>query len=174
VAITFLYSAVAGISFSPLEHSVRGRGLTLPRSPHDWNFDSIPDHHLIACCYWEYARESAFLKQFKSRCVEANRNPQPLSQAFDLVGKDARTVLSIGTVAAAPNPATAGAPGLAAANPATPEEAGLTAANPVTAEKAGSFPPLNLNSPLSTFSHRQFPCRLAISFRSREGNRQIP
>ena len=67
--------------------------------PHDWNFDSIPDHHLIACCYWEYARESIFLKKFKSRCVEANRNPQPLSQAFDLVGKDARTVLSIGTVA---------------------------------------------------------------------------
>jgi len=89
--------------------------------PHDWNFDSIPDHHLIACCYWEYARESIFLKKFKSRCVEANRHPQPLSQAFDLVGKDARTILSIGTVAnsfllgfgfdteAAPNPATAGA-----------------------------------------------------------------
>src|SRR6266436_4822903 len=87
---------------------------------HHWNFDSIPDHHLIACCYWEYARESAFLKKFKSRCVEANRNPQPLSQAFDLVGKDARTVLSIGTVAnsfllgfgfdpeAASNPVTAG------------------------------------------------------------------
>src|SRR6266849_6124669 len=87
--------------------------------PHDWNFDSIPDHHLIACCYWEYARESVFLKKFKSRCVEANRNPQPLSKAFDLVGKDARTVLSIGTVAnsfllgfgfdpeAALNPATA-------------------------------------------------------------------
>src|SRR6266436_6334348 len=70
-----------------------------PLKPHDWNFDSIPDHHLIACCYWEYARESTFLKKFKSRCVEANRNPQPLSQAFDLVGKDARTVLSIGTVA---------------------------------------------------------------------------
>jgi len=91
--------------------------------PHDWNFDSIPDHHLIACCYWEYARESIFLKKFKSRCVEANRNPQPLSQAFDLVGKDARTILSIGTVAnsfllgfgfdpkAAPNPATAGEAG---------------------------------------------------------------
>src|SRR6266849_4847454 len=70
-----------------------------PLEPHDWNFDSIPDHHLIACCYWEYARESTFLKKFKSRCVEANRNPQPLSKAFDLVGKDARMVFSIGTVA---------------------------------------------------------------------------
>ncbi len=68
-------------------------------APHDWNFDSVPNHHLIACCYWEYARESAFLRDFKSRCVEANRNPKPLAEVFELVGKDARRVLSIGTVA---------------------------------------------------------------------------
>lgn len=68
-----------------------------PIEPSNWNFDHIPDHHLIACCYWEYARESAFLREFKSRCVEANRNPKPLAAAFDLCGKDARRVLSIGT-----------------------------------------------------------------------------
>jgi hypothetical protein len=68
-------------------------------APGDWNFDSIPDHHLIACCHWEYARESSFLRAFKSRCVEANRNPKPLAEAFQLVGKDARRVLSIGPVA---------------------------------------------------------------------------
>lgn len=28
----------------------------------DWNFDKIPDSELIACCYWEYARESAFIR----------------------------------------------------------------------------------------------------------------
>lgn len=67
--------------------------------PLDWNFDSIPDRHLIACCYWEYARESRFLRAFKSRCVKANRDPKPLAEAFELCGKDARLVMSIGSVA---------------------------------------------------------------------------
>ena len=25
----------------------------------DWNFDTVPDTERVACCYWEYARESA-------------------------------------------------------------------------------------------------------------------
>ena len=65
----------------------------------DWNFDSIPDSQLVACCYWEYARESAFLRAFKSHCVQANRNRRPLPEAFDLCGLDARRVLTIGAVA---------------------------------------------------------------------------
>ena len=28
----------------------------------DWNFDGVPDGELVACCYWEYARESAFIR----------------------------------------------------------------------------------------------------------------
>ncbi len=28
----------------------------------DWNFDAVPDAELVACCYWEYARESAFIR----------------------------------------------------------------------------------------------------------------
>jgi hypothetical protein len=31
-------------------------------SEFDWNFDSVPANELIACCYWEYARESAFIR----------------------------------------------------------------------------------------------------------------
>ena len=27
-----------------------------------WNFDAVPDGELKACCYWEYARESAFIR----------------------------------------------------------------------------------------------------------------
>src|SRR5437660_9835970 len=27
-------------------------------SPLNWNFDSVPDDEIIACCLWEYARES--------------------------------------------------------------------------------------------------------------------
>lgn len=29
----------------------------------DWNFDGVPDGELIACCYWEYARESKFIRE---------------------------------------------------------------------------------------------------------------
>lgn len=29
----------------------------------DWNFDAVPDAELVACCYWEYARESAFIRK---------------------------------------------------------------------------------------------------------------
>ncbi len=31
--------------------------------PIEWDFDSIPDSELVACCYWEYARESAFITE---------------------------------------------------------------------------------------------------------------
>lgn len=33
----------------------------------EWNFDNVPTDELVACCYWEYARESAFLLDFKKR-----------------------------------------------------------------------------------------------------------
>jgi hypothetical protein len=33
----------------------------------DWNFDGVPDDELVACCYWEYARESAFIRRIKRR-----------------------------------------------------------------------------------------------------------
>jgi hypothetical protein len=29
----------------------------------EWNFDCVPDAELVACCYWEYARESAFIRE---------------------------------------------------------------------------------------------------------------
>ncbi|MGO9245885.1 MAG: hypothetical protein ACLPT4_12215 [Verrucomicrobiia bacterium] len=32
-----------------------------PLHPHDWNFDSVPDSELVACCWWEYSRESKSL-----------------------------------------------------------------------------------------------------------------
>jgi hypothetical protein len=28
----------------------------------EWNFDNVPNDELVACCYWEYARESAFIR----------------------------------------------------------------------------------------------------------------
>jgi hypothetical protein len=34
-----------------------------PLHSHEWNFvkDKVPDSELLACCYWEYARESTFV-----------------------------------------------------------------------------------------------------------------
>lgn len=36
----------------------------------EWNFDRVPDAELVACCYWEYARESAFIREVRRRCLE--------------------------------------------------------------------------------------------------------
>ncbi len=33
----------------------------------DWNFDTVPDNQLVACCYWEYARESTFIRETLQR-----------------------------------------------------------------------------------------------------------
>jgi len=29
---------------------------------HDWNFGDVPEDELVACCYWEFARESASIR----------------------------------------------------------------------------------------------------------------
>lgn len=34
-----------------------------PLHPHEWNFDKVPDSELVACCWWEYARESALMRK---------------------------------------------------------------------------------------------------------------
>jgi hypothetical protein len=34
----------------------------------DWNFEAVPDDELVACCYWEYARESGFIRDVRERC----------------------------------------------------------------------------------------------------------
>src|SRR5216684_7591220 len=43
----------------------------------DWNFDNVPDGELVACCYWEYARESAFiretLRQYRDWCLAGGK-----------------------------------------------------------------------------------------------------
>jgi len=36
----------------------------------DWNFDAVPANELVACCYWEYARESAFIRDLRKRSLE--------------------------------------------------------------------------------------------------------
>jgi hypothetical protein len=42
--------------------------MTLVRE--DWDFRSVQNGELIACCYWEYARESAFIRKLRERSWE--------------------------------------------------------------------------------------------------------
>ena len=32
-------------------------------SKFEWDFDNVPNDELVACCYWEYARESTFIRR---------------------------------------------------------------------------------------------------------------
>jgi len=58
----------------PGEHAAAGKG-DLPEV--EWNFDNVPDGELVACCYWEYARESAFiremLRQYRDWCLAGGK-----------------------------------------------------------------------------------------------------
>jgi hypothetical protein len=36
-------------------------------SAFDWNFDAVSDSELVACCYWEYARESLGIRELQRR-----------------------------------------------------------------------------------------------------------
>ena len=35
----------------------------------EWDFDDVPDGELIACCFWEYARESHFIRGVRELCL---------------------------------------------------------------------------------------------------------
>ena len=59
----------------------------------DWTFDAVPDGELVACCYWEYARESAFIRELRQRCMKE----QQLEGARDKqLHHDLQRVQSIG------------------------------------------------------------------------------
>lgn len=59
----------------------------------EWNYSKIPDKELIACCFWEYARESAFIRDLRQRCLESRRGDKGNS---DPVYKDTDKLLSLG------------------------------------------------------------------------------
>ncbi len=37
-------------------------GVSGPLEPEDWDFSEVPNQELMSCCYWEYARESDFIR----------------------------------------------------------------------------------------------------------------
>ncbi len=57
-------------------------------SEFDWNFAAVPDLELVACCYWEYARESAFLVDLKrdwDAWAGSGRCPEVLAQGINRI-----------------------------------------------------------------------------------------
>ncbi len=42
-------------------------------SEYDWNFNSVPDKELVPCLLWEYARESAFIRDVRQQCIQSWR-----------------------------------------------------------------------------------------------------
>ncbi|MCX6908404.1 MAG: hypothetical protein NTY01_10220 [Verrucomicrobia bacterium] len=67
-----------------------------PLTEFDWNFDKVPDNELVACCYWEYARESAFLRRLRQRCYA---NYRAGGRRDDELHSDMQKVQSIGQIA---------------------------------------------------------------------------
>lgn len=59
----------------------------------DWNFDAVPDPELVACCYWEYARESVFIRELRRRCM---KDQQAAGERDEKLHKDLQRVQSIG------------------------------------------------------------------------------
>ena len=67
---------------TPLENQTRlttnPSAADLPPGPlpkTEWNFDPVPAAEIIACCWWEYARESAFIRDVHRRCSACSQPP---------------------------------------------------------------------------------------------------
>jgi hypothetical protein len=69
-----------------------------PLSKAEWNFDDIPESELRACVYWEYARESGFLRDLKNRCQSPETRQMTNAQAWKWVGFDIEKVQALGPV----------------------------------------------------------------------------
>lgn len=62
----------------------------------DWNFDSVPDDELVACCYWEHARESGFIQDVRQRCLDPKWKKMVNSELAKYCGNDVERIQSIG------------------------------------------------------------------------------
>jgi hypothetical protein len=62
----------------------------VPPSEHEWNFDKsrVPDWQVRICCYWEYARESSFIRSVRERCRQIVGKGLKREQRHEWVGAD--------------------------------------------------------------------------------------
>lgn len=64
--------------------------------PEEWDFSEVPNEELIACCYWEYARESEFIREVKRRCIDPASREMTNTQLWEHCGHDLERIQSIG------------------------------------------------------------------------------
>ena len=65
-----------------------------PPDPVEWDFENVPDSELEACALWEYARESAWMRDLKQRCEDPVFWTMSNLPAHEFVGKDIERVQS--------------------------------------------------------------------------------
>lgn len=66
------------------------------RDPHNWDFSEVSTGELEACCWWEYARESKFIREVKRRCEDPKAMEMTNSQLWKYCGNDIERIQSIG------------------------------------------------------------------------------
>jgi len=59
----------------------------------EWDFSKVPNNELAGCCWWEYARESAFIRDVRKRCLESRRTDAPNDEQLH---QDLQKLQSIG------------------------------------------------------------------------------
>ena len=64
--------------------------------PAEWQFEAVPERELVACCYWEYARESAFIRDVRRRCLDPKWREMTNTRLAKLCGNDIERIQSIG------------------------------------------------------------------------------
>jgi hypothetical protein len=68
-----------------------------PLSESEWNFDSVESEELEVCCYWEYARESKFIRSVRERFRGIAGSALDFKNHQEIVGSDfMKIVASIG------------------------------------------------------------------------------
>jgi hypothetical protein len=66
--------------------------------PNEWDFTEVPDTELIGCCYWEYARESDFIRRTLHRYREWFVSGAEQSKESEQLFADMDGIQSIGDV----------------------------------------------------------------------------
>ena len=64
----------------------------------EWNFSDrrkLPDNELVPCCYWEYARESAFVRSVRERCHQIAGCGLDFAERQQYVGADFRKMRNV-------------------------------------------------------------------------------
>ncbi len=62
----------------------------------DWDFSEVPAGELVGCCYWEYARESAFIRDTLQRYREWSAGGGKRDKASDELFARTDQIQSIG------------------------------------------------------------------------------